>query len=316
VTTPPTALLSAPLRIATRKSQLALWQAEHVAMLLRQAHAGLKVELVPMLTQGDRIQDRSLAAIGGKGLFIKELEVALDEQRADIAVHSMKDLPGELPEGLIIAAVLERADARDALLTAKAARLDDLPEGARVGTSSLRRQAQLLAARPDLRIEALRGNVDTRLRRLDAGEMDAIVLACAGLIRLGLESRITARLDPKISLPAVAQGVIGIECRGADSRTVELVTVLNHPATRVAMDAERAFAHRLGGSCQSPIAAHAELEGKTLILDGLVAEPNGSRLLRDRQSGSIEDPAALGRLLAERILAAGAGPLLQRLLAG
>jgi hydroxymethylbilane synthase len=316
VTTPPTALLSAPLRIATRKSQLALWQAEHVAMLLRQAHAGLKVELVPMLTQGDRIQDRSLAAIGGKGLFIKELEVALDEQRADIAVHSMKDLPGELPEGLIIAAVLERADARDALLTAKAARLDDLPEGARVGTSSLRRQAQLLAARPDLRIEALRGNVDTRLRRLDAGEMDAIVLACAGLIRLGLESRITARLDPKISLPAVAQGVIGIECRGADSRTVELVTVLNHPATRVAMDAERAFAHRLGGSCQSPIAAHAELEGKTLILDGLVAEPNGSRLLRDRQSGSIEDPAALGRLLAERILAAGAGPLLQRLRAG
>ena len=308
--------LGKPLRIATRKSQLALWQAEHVAGLLRRAHAGLEVELVPMVTQGDRIQDRSLAAIGGKGLFIKELEVALDEQRADIAVHSMKDLPGDLPDGLIIAAVLERADARDALLTAKAARLDDLPRGARVGTSSLRRQAQLLAARPDLRIEALRGNVDTRLRRLDAGEMDAIVLACAGLIRLGLESRITARLDPTISLPAVAQGVIGIECRGADSRTLELVTVLNHPATRIAMDAERAFAHRLGGSCQSPIAAHAEIEGGSLILDGLVAEPDGSRLLRDRQSGSIEDPTALGRLLAERILAAGAGPLLQRLRAG
>jgi hydroxymethylbilane synthase len=308
--------LTAPLRIATRKSQLALWQAEHVATLLRQVHAGLEVELVPMVTQGDRIQDRSLAAIGGKGLFIKELEVALDERRADIAVHSMKDLPGDLPDGLIIAAVLERADARDALLTAKAARLDDLPRGARVGTSSLRRQAQLLAARPDLRIEALRGNVDTRLRRLDAGEMDAIVLACAGLIRLGLESRITARLDPTISLPAVAQGVIGIECRGADARTLELVTVLNHPATRIAMEAERAFAHRLGGSCQSPIAAHAEIEGRSLILDGLVAEPDGSRLLRDRQSGSIEEPAALGRLLAERILAAGAGPLLQRLRAG
>jgi hydroxymethylbilane synthase len=308
--------LTAPLRIATRKSQLALWQAEHVATLLRQAHAGLEIELVPIVTQGDRIQDRSLAAIGGKGLFIKELEVALDEQRADIAVHSMKDLPGDLPDGLIIAAVLERADARDALLTAKAARLDDLPRGARVGTSSLRRQAQLLAARPDLRIEALRGNVDTRLRRLDAGEMDAIVLACAGLIRLGLESRITARLDPTVSLPAVAQGVIGIECRGADSGTLELVTVLNHPATRIAMDAERAFAHRLGGSCQSPIAAHAEIEGRSLILDGLVAEPDGSRLLRDRQSGSIADPAALGRLLAERILAAGAGPLLQRLRAG
>jgi hydroxymethylbilane synthase len=309
---PPTA----PLRIATRKSLLALWQAEHVATLLRRAHAGLEVELVPIVTQGDRIQDRSLAAIGGKGLFIKELEVALDEHRADIAVHSMKDLPGDLPDGLIIAAVLERADARDALLTAKAARLDDLPRGARVGTSSLRRQAQLLAARPDLHIEPLRGNVDTRLRRLDAGEMDAIVLACAGLIRLGLESRITARLDPTISLPAVAQGVIGIECRGADSRTLELVTALNHPATRIAMDAERAFAHRLGGSCQSPIAAHAQIEGRSLILDGLVAEPDGSRLLRDRQSGSIEDPTALGRLLAERILAAGAGPLLQRLRAG
>jgi len=191
-----------------------------------------------------------------------------------------------------------------------------LPRGARVGTSSLRRQAQLLAARPDLAIETLRGNVDTRLRRLDAGEMDAIVLACAGLIRLGLESRITARLDPKISLPAVAQGVIGIECRGADSRTLGLVTVLNHEITRIAMDAERAFAHRLGGSCQSPIAAHAQLQGRRLTLDGLVAEPDGSRLLRDSQSGSIDDPATLGKLLAERILDAGAGSLLQRLRTG
>jgi len=228
----------------------------------------------------------------------------------------MKDLPGDLPDGLIIAAVLERADARDALLTAKATRLADLPRGARVGTSSLRRQAQLLAARPDLRIEALRGNVDTRLRRLDTGEMDAIVLACAGLIRLGLESRITARLDPKISLPAVAQGVIGIECRGADARTLRLVSVLNHQVTRIAMDAERAFARRLGGSCQSPIAAHAELEGKFLMLDGMVAEPDGSRLLRDTLSGSVDDPAAVGSLLAERILAAGAGPLLERLRTG
>jgi hydroxymethylbilane synthase len=269
------------------------------------------------VTQGDRILDRSLAAIGGKGLFIKELEVALEEGRADIAVHSMKDLPGELPAGLGIVAVLERADARDALLTGSTAvRLDDLPRGARVGTSSLRRRAQLLAARPDLAIEALRGNVDTRLRRLDAGEMDAIVLACAGLIRLGWESRITARLDPSVSLPAVAQGIIGIECRDADSRTRALVTVLNHPATRVAMDAERAFAHRLGGSCQSPIAAHARLEGKRLMLDGLVAEPDGSRLLRDALSGSADDPAALGRQLAETILAAGAGPLLERLRTG
>jgi hydroxymethylbilane synthase len=305
-----------PLRIATRKSQLALWQAEHVAGLLRAAHAGLEVELVPMVTQGDRIQDRSLAAIGGKGLFIKELEVALEERRADIAVHSMKDLPGELPESLTIAAILERADARDALLTASGSGLDDLPRGARVGTSSLRRQAQLLAARPDLRIETLRGNVDTRLRRLDAGGMDAIVLACAGLIRLGLESRITARLDPRVSLPAVAQGAIGIECRRADARTRDFVASLDHGATRIAVDAERAFAHRLGGSCQSPIAAHALIEGKRLMLDGLVAEPDGSRLLRDSQTGSVDEPAAVGIVLAERILAAGAGPLLERLRAG
>jgi hydroxymethylbilane synthase len=305
-----------PLRIATRKSQLALWQAGHVAALLRRAHAGLAVELVPMVTQGDRIQDRSLAAIGGKGLFIKELEVALEQRRADLAVHSMKDLPGELPEELAIGAVLERADARDALLSASGATLDDLPHGARIGTSSLRRQAQLLAARPDLRMEVLRGNVDTRLRRLDAGEMDAIVLACAGLIRLGLESRITARLDPKVSLPAVAQGVIGIECRRADTRTRDLVAVLNHQATQIAAAAERAFAHRLGGSCQSPIAALARLEGQHLILDGLVAEPDGSRLLRDTLSGSVDDPAAIGRQLAERILAAGAGALLERLRTG
>ena len=307
---------AAPLRIATRKSQLALWQAEHVATLLRRAHAGLEVSLVPMVTQGDRIQDRSLAAVGGKGLFVKELEIALEEQRADIAVHSMKDLPGDLPAGLVIAAVLERADARDALLTRSAAGLDDLPRGARLGTSSLRRQAPLLSARPDLVIETLRGNVDTRLRKLDAGDMDAIVLACAGLIRLGLDSRITARLDPAISLPAVAQGIIGIECRSADLRTVGLVSVLNHADTRIAMDAERAFAHRLGGSCQSPIAGHARLEGERLVLDGLVAEPDGSRLLRDTLVGSIAAPAALGRELAERILAAGAAPLLERLRAG
>jgi hydroxymethylbilane synthase len=314
---PPAAPAPAPLRIATRKSPLALWQAEHVAALLRRAHHGLEIELVPLVTQGDRIQDRSLASIGGKGLFVKELEVALESDRADIAVHSMKDLPGDLPEGLLIAAVLERADPRDALLTtAAAAGIGDLPRGARVGTSSPRRQAQLLSARPDLRIQTLRGNVDTRLRRLDGGDLDAIVLACAGLIRLGLEARITARLDPKICLPAVAQGVIGIECRGADARTRALVSVLDHEATRRTTEAERAFSHRLGGSCQSPIAAHARLEGDRLTLDGLVAEPDGARLLRDSLSGSSGEPAALGRRLAERILAAGAGPLLERLRAG
>jgi hydroxymethylbilane synthase len=290
------------LRIATRKSQLALWQAEHVAALLREAHAGLDIELVPLLTQGDRIQDRTLAAIGGKGLFIKELEVAIEDLRADIAVHSMKDVPAELPHGLTIGAVLKRADPRDALVTTSGiARLEDLRPGAVVGTSSLRRQAQL------------RGNVDTRIRKLDAGGMDAIVLACAGLVRLGLESRITARLDPKVCLPAVTQGVIGIECRRSDTRTAELLQALEHPATRLGMDAERAFAARLGGSCQSPIAAYAELDADLITLRGLVAEPDGSRLLRDSVSGYAENPVALGRQLAERILAAGAGPLLERL---
>jgi len=304
------------LRIATRKSQLALWQAEHVAALLRDAHAGLNVELVPISTKGDRIQDRSLAAIGGKGLFIKELETALDERRADIAVHSMKDVPSDLPAGFAIGAVLPRADPRDALLTPHAPSIQDLPQGARVGTSSLRRQAQLLAARPDLRIEALRGNVDTRLRRLDEGQLDAIILACAGLIRLGWESRITARLDPKWSLPAVSQGIIGIECRSDDSPTQSLLAVLNDAATRTAMDAERAFAGRLGGSCQSPIAAHATLDGDRLRLDGLVAEPDGSRLLRDSLTGSMQAPQSLGEQLAERVLSAGADALLERLRSG
>jgi hydroxymethylbilane synthase len=303
-----------PLRIATRKSQLALWQAEHVAGLLRETHPGLQIELVPLLTQGDRIQDRSLAAIGGKGLFIKELEVAIEDKRADIAVHSMKDVPADLPHGLTIGAVLKRADPRDALVTTSGiARLEDLPRGAIVGTSSLRRQAQLYALRPDLKIESLRGNVDTRIRKLDAGGMDAIVLACAGLVRLGLESRITARLDPKVCLPAVTQGVIGIECRRSDTRTAGLLQALEHPATRRLMDAERAFAARLGGSCQSPIAAYAELDADLITLRGLVAEPDGSRLLRDSVSGYAENPVALGRQLAERILAAGAGPLLERL---
>ena len=302
------------LRIATRKSQLALWQAEHVAALLREAHPGLQIELVPLLTQGDRIQDRSLAAIGGKGLFIKELEVAIEDLRADIAVHSMKDVPADLPHGLTIGAVLKRADPRDALVTTSGiARLEDLPRGAIVGTSSLRRQAQLYALRPDLSIQSLRGNVDTRIRKLDAGGMDAIVLACAGLVRLGLESRITARLDPKVCLPAVTQGVIGIECRSNDVRTAGLLQALEDAATRKVMDAERAFAARLGGSCQSPIAAYAELDADRITLRGLVAEPDGSRLLRDTESGSAGNPAALGRQLAERMLAAGAGTLLERL---
>ena len=245
-----------PIRIATRKSQLALWQADHVAAQLRAAHPGLVVELVPMSTKGDQILDRSLAAIGGKGLFIKELEIAMQEGAAEIAVHSMKDVPAEMPAGFCVATVLERADAHDALLTTRYRGFADLPPGARIGTSSLRRQAQLLAARPDLRIEGLRGNVNTRLKRLDDGELDAIVLACAGLVRLGWEARISERLDPSVSLPAVGQGVIGIECRSDDASTLRLLAALEHAGTRIEISAERAFSARLGGSCRPTARAH------------------------------------------------------------
>jgi hydroxymethylbilane synthase len=306
-------LAGSVLRIATRKSPLALWQAEHVATLLRGAHGGLEVELVPMSTQGDRIQDRSLAAIGGKGLFIKELEIALDERRADIAVHSMKDVPAEMPEGFVIAAFLARADPRDALLSRRGSALTDLPEGAKVGTSSLRRRAQILAARPDLSIEPLRGNVDTRLSRLGNGALDAIVLASAGLVRLGLESHITARLAPGTMLSAVGQGAIGIECRSDDTHTRALVSALDDVPTHTALAAERSFARTLGGSCQSPIAALARIEQGVLSLDGLVAEPDGSRLLRESISGDCARAAGLGEELARRLLQSGARELLERL---
>jgi hydroxymethylbilane synthase len=303
-----------PLRIATRKSPLALWQAEHVAALLRAAHPGIDVELVPTVTQGDRIQDRSLAVIGGKGLFIKELEVAMEEGRADIAVHSMKDVPAEMPPGFCIGAVLKRADPFDAFVAKPGiAAFSDLPRGARVGSSSLRRQAQLLALRPDLIVQTLRGNVDTRLKKLDQGEFDAILLACAGLMRLGLEARITARLDPQKCLPAVSQGIIGIECRGEAESTRHLLAALEDASTRIVMDAERAFSQGLGGSCTSPIAAYAQLEGNQLTLEGLVAEPDGSRLLRNTEKGAGSQARAVGTQLAERLLAAGAGTLLERL---
>lgn len=304
---------SVALRLATRRSLLALWQAEQVAAALRAAHPALWVELVPLSTKGDRIQDRSLAAIGGKGLFIKELENALEEGRADIAVHSMKDVPSDLAPGFAIEAVLPRADARDALIARHARALAELPHGARLGTSSLRRQAQLLAARPDLRLEPLRGNVDTRLKSLDSGELDAIVLACAGLERLGLDSRISARLDCALCLPAVGQGVIGIECRAQDRRTRLLLAPLEHAPTRIVLEAERAFAARLGGSCQSPIAAHARLEDGRVVLEGLVAEPDGSRLFRACGSESHAATRVLGTRLADEVLAAGAAALLERL---
>lgn len=309
-------MTAAPLRIATRKSPLALWQAEHVAARLRAAHPGVDVVLLPMSTKGDQILDRSLAAIGGKGLFIKELEIALEERRADLAVHSMKDVPADLPAQFTIGAILERADPRDALVAPRAGTLEALPSGARVGTSSLRRRAQLLAARPDLRIEALRGNLNTRVRRLDEGSLDAIVLACAGLARLGWEQRIAARLPLEVSLPAVGQGAIGVECRADDTTILARLAALEHPPTRVAVDAERAFSRRLGGGCQSPVAAHATLDGGRLGLRGLVASTDGRRVLRDGLSGTADAAAALGEALAQRMLAAGARELLDLLAEG
>ena len=300
------------LRIATRRSALALWQAEHVAGLLRDAHPGLAVTLLPLVTQGDRILDRPLAAIGGKGLFIKELEAAIADGRAEIAVHSMKDVPAALPDGFVLGAVLARADPRDALLSLRYAGLAALPRGARVGTSSLRRQCILRAARPDLEIVPLRGNVDTRLRRLDDGAFDAIVLAAAGLARLGLAARITEYLDPGVSLPAVGQGVVGIECRTGPALAAALAP-LEHGPTRVCLTAERAVAAHLGGSCQSPIAGYARLAGDVLHVDGLVGAPDGSRVLRDALTGRPADAATLGAELAERLLSAGAGALLAEL---
>jgi hydroxymethylbilane synthase len=305
--------LSNPLRIATRRSKLALWQAEHVAALLRAAHPQVPVELVPMSTQGDRVQDRALAEVGGKGLFVKELEVAMQDGRADIAVHSMKDVPSELPPGFRIAAALPRANPHDAFISLRFRSFTDLPQGARVGTSSPRRQAQLRHARPDLALELLRGNVDTRLRRLEEGSLDAILLACAGLERLGLGARITEVLDAEFCVPAVGQGVIGIECHDDDARSRELLAALHHEESYIRLSAERAFARALGGSCHSPIAAHATLDAGALTLRGFVGAPDGVEVYRDSITGRSVDAESLGLGLADRIQAAGAGPLLERL---
>ncbi len=266
-----------------------------------------------MSTQGDRVLDRALAEVGGKGLFVKELEVAMQDGRADIAVHSMKDVPSELPPGFCIAAALPRANPLDAFLSLRHARFADLPKGARVGTSSPRRQSQLLNARPDLSLELLRGNVDTRLRRLEEGGLDAILLACAGLERLGLGARITEVLGVELSVPAVGQGVIGIECREDDGRARKLLAALHHEDSFVRLSAERAFAQALGGSCHSPIAAHATLERGTLTLRGFVGAPDGRETYRDVIQGDGTSAAEIGRTLAARIQAAGAGPLLERL---
>ncbi|MFC5527695.1 hydroxymethylbilane synthase [Rhodanobacter ginsengisoli] len=298
------------LRIATRKSALALWQAEHVAALLRAAHPGLTVELVPMSTRGDEILDQPLASIGGKGLFLKELEVAMLEGRADLAVHSLKDVPVQLEPGFTLPAILPRADAADAFVSNDHADLAALPLGARVGTSSLRRQAQLRAWRPDLQLLDLRGNVGTRLGKLDAGGYDAIVLACAGLERLGLASRIRARLAAPDWLPAPGQAAIAIEARDDQPGVAALLAALDDADTRLMVSAERAMNQALGGSCTVPVGAWCVLGEHGLHLRGMVGDVANGRLLHAHASSDTDQALALGRQVAAALLAQGAGELL------
>ncbi len=298
------------LRIATRKSPLALWQANFVKDRLEALHPDLQVELVPMSTQGDKILDTPLAKVGGKGLFVKELETAMLEGRADIAVHSMKDVPVEFPDGLGLHTICEREDPRDAFVSNHFNQIDELPQGAVVGTSSLRRQCQLRAARPDLVIRDLRGNVNTRLAKLDAGEYDAIILAAAGLKRLEMAHRIAAFIEPEQSLPANGQGAVGIECRLDDHELHALLAPLEHPETRIRVLTERAMNRALQGGCQVPIGAYALVQGEEVWLRGLVGSPDGSRVIRDEIRGPLAEGEALGHTLAQRLLAAGADVIL------
>jgi hydroxymethylbilane synthase len=298
------------IRIATRKSALALWQARHVADALKRLPRVSGVELVPLTTSGDRELYTSLSKIGGKGLFIKELEHAMQAGAADIAVHSMKDVPAEVPEGFCIAALLERADPFDALVAAGSDTIEDLPRGAVIGSSSLRRQAQIKALRPDLVVRALRGNVNTRLKWLDSGEYDAIILACAGLERLGLDERISERLSPDRMLPASAQGVIGLECRSDRDELRSMLARLDDPVTRQTTVAERAVARVLQASCHSPVASYARVRDGSIELTGLVASADGKTILRRHVRGSAQDAETLGSEVARQLLARGAAALL------
>ncbi|UNK48626.1 hydroxymethylbilane synthase [Lysobacter sp. S4-A87] len=295
------------LRIATRKSPLALWQSEHVADRLRATHPALTVTLVPMSTRGDEVLDRSLAAIGGKGLFLKELELAMLRGEADCAVHSLKDVPMELEPGFALPAILARADYADAFVSNHFADIAALPQGARVGTSSLRRQAQLRALRPDVQLLDLRGNVNTRLAKLDGGEYDAIVLACAGLQRLGFDDRIRGRLQAPDWLPAPAQGAVAIECRDDDVATRELCALLDDSVTRTCAEAERAMNRALHGSCHVPVAAYAQLHGEHLYLAGLVGSAADGRVVRAQGEGRGDAPECLGLEVAQMLLEQGAG---------
>ncbi|MBT0885995.1 MULTISPECIES: hydroxymethylbilane synthase [Acinetobacter] len=301
------------LKIATRQSPLALWQAEHIRARLEAMHADLTVELVTFVTQGDKILDTPLAKIGGKGLFVKELEAALMDGRADLAVHSMKDVPMALPEGLSLAVICEREDPLDAFVSNHYASFADLPQGAKVGTSSLRRKCQILKARPDLEIIDLRGNVGTRLSKLDDGQYDAIILASAGLKRLGLAERIRHTIQPDVSLPAVGQGALGLECRSQDQAVLDLILPLMHAETNVCVRAERAFNAYLEGGCQVPIAGYATLQNGQLQIEGRVGSVDGQTILKAVQYGAPEQAEMLGEELAKALLAQGAGELLKAL---
>ena len=301
------------LIIASRESALALWQAEHVAERLRTLYPSMRVRILGMTTQGDQILDSPLSKIGGKGLFVKELETAMAEGRAHIAVHSIKDVPMNLPEGFQLAAIGEREDPRDAFVSGTYASLDALPAGARVGTSSLRRECQLRARFPLLIVEPLRGNVQTRLRKLDEGQYDAIILAAAGLKRLGLGARIRNEISPEQSLPAVGQGALGIECLAGRDDLVALLAPLNHSATADCVRAERAMSRTLGGSCQVPLGAYAQVAHGILNLRGFVAEIDGSRIISGSVSGPCQDAERLGCQLADQLLAQGAGAILAAL---
>nr|WP_301286474.1 hydroxymethylbilane synthase [Halomonas sp. 707D4] len=300
------------MRIATRKSQLALWQAEYVRERLMAAHSGLEVELVALSTKGDKILDTPLSKIGGKGLFVKELEDAMLDGRADIAVHSMKDVPMHFPEGLGLSIILEGAEPTDAFVSNRFQSVDALPDGARIGTASLRRGLQLRELRPDLEILNLRGNVQTRLAKLDADEFDAIILATSGLKRLGLGVRIAQELPPELCLPACGQGALGVECRLHDPELISLLAPLDHADTATRVRAERAMNTRLEGGCQVPIAGHAVLDkaNETIWLRGLVGNPEGTEVLRAEGRGSIHEPEALGIRVAEDLLDQGAGEIL------
>lgn len=301
------------LRIATRKSPLALWQAEHVAERLRRLHDGLDVSLVKMTTAGDRFLDAPLSTAGGKGLFIKELEQALLDGRADLAVHSMKDVTVDLPEGLCISVLLDREDPRDVLVAAPGTTLENLPQGARLGTSSLRRQCQVRARRPDLQVENLRGNVGTRLDKLERGDFDAIILAAAGVKRLGVDDRVSSYIPPDVLIPAVGQGVIGIETRRNDPDVTALIEPLNDTAAEICLAAERAVSRRLYGGCMLPIAAHAVIEADALSLHAMVGRTDGSEILHAEQQGSPVEAEALGLAVADALLAQGADRILSEL---